>query len=456
MTQPADSHVPPPAPAPSSSKVFVVTSVLLVAGVIAGGFAFARRIEALDKTHAAAEPSKEPRRLRFTTPKQGAPNVEVTLPGSVRALKNVTLVARATGAIRDVKVNIGDSVKKGQLLATIEADEVAAQLDLARARLTEAKQNVGLVHLASDRATRLAEAGTATQQDAENASSHLNSAQASVEVNRAEVSRLGTLVRYQQILAPFDGTITRRWVDPGALASTSQTPLFDVASTHDLVVTLDVPQGFASLVALGNEAEVLPRNAAGPTTPVKARVARSAGALDPTTRTLRVELDLPEGSPILAGTYVNVHLARPRSERPMLVTATVLSVDARGTRVAVLNASNRVEFRPVEITRDLGRDVEIAGKVSPDDRLLLYPPTDLAEGDEINAVPVEQKPANLTRRAQSRSRRARSSGSVILSPSATTIFRSAIFSSSETLSMKNKNPPDDSARCITIAVMKSW
>ncbi|MFO0660348.1 MAG: efflux RND transporter periplasmic adaptor subunit [Polyangiaceae bacterium] len=394
MTHAVDPHSSTNAPLPSRRRVLIVTALMSAVGLAVGAYAMARRVDAQEKTRASAEPSKEPRKLRFTTGKQGSASVDITLPGSVRALKNVTLVARSTGAVRDVKVNIGDSVKKGQLLATIEADEVSAQLDLAKAKLTEAQQNVGIVRMASDRASRLAEAGTGTQQDAETASGHLNTAKASVEVNRAEVNRLGTLVRYQQVLAPFDGTITRRWVDPGALASMLQTQLFDVASTSDLVVTVDVPQAFASLISVGTEAEVLPRTSAASAQTTKAKVARTSGALDPVARTLRVELDLPEGSPILAGTYVNVHLARPRNERPLLIPSTVLSVDSRGMRVAVLSATNQVEFRPVEITRDLGRDVEVSGNLRVEDRLILYPPTDLAEGETVNAVAVEQKPAN--------------------------------------------------------------
>ena len=338
-----------------------------------------------------AQPSGGPRKVLFARARPAAAEQTLELPGTVRAIETSLVYGLVGGMVSEMHVHIGDRVKKGQLLALLAAPDMSQQLSAARAQLREAEQNVDLVQQRSQRYEQLAAVGVAAQQEAENARLSANSARAAVERSRAEMQRFGALAGYQRVTAPFDGTVTRRLVDPGVAVVAGVTPLLELATADELKALVEVPQTAAAAMQVGSPVEVVARGLARS---VSAKVLRTAGALDPVTRTLRVELALPRDSGLLAGAYVTVRLKLARPAPALVIPAAALSARAEGLRVAVLNDTDRVELRPVKVQRDFGREVELEGELATGTRVVLFPPVDLTNGDAV--APVEQaasKPA---------------------------------------------------------------
>ena len=215
--------------------------------------------------------------------------------------------------VRENLVDIGDRVTEGQVLAVIDAPETSEEIRLAKARLAEARANVGLVAATSDRVHSLTRSGAASQQEADDAQAQSNSASALVATRRAEVRRLQALRGYQKIVAPFAGVVTRRLVDPGALvgpASAGGVAMFEIAAIDELRVLVDVPDAHAADVGLGVAAHVYsPRD---PARKVEGAVSRTSGVLEEATRTLRIEVFVAGGDVVLPGAFVYVTLHVPR------------------------------------------------------------------------------------------------------------------------------------------------
>lgn len=340
----------------------------------------------------AAQPSGGPRKVLFARARAAAAQQTLELPGTVRAIETSLVYGMVSGTVSEMHVHIGDRVKKGQLLAVLAAPDLAQQLSAARAQLREAEQNVDLVQQRSRRFDQLAAAGVAAQQEAENARLSWNSARAAVERSRAEMQRFGALAGYQRVTAPFEGTVTRRLIDPGVAVNAGVTPLLELATADDLKALVEVPQTAAAAMRVGSVVEVAAR---GLGRAVSAKVLRTAGALDPVTRTLRVELALPHDAGLLAGAYVTVRLKLQRPAPALTIPAAALSARAEGLRVAVLGDQDRVELRPVKVQRDFGREVELEGDLAAGTRVVLFPPVDLSNGDAVE--PVEQAPSRPVR-----------------------------------------------------------
>ena len=198
------------------------------------------------------------------------------------------------------------------------------------------------------------------------------------------MARLGALFAFRRVVAPFDGVITRRSVDRGALVNSASTPLFEIAQTSTLKVFVDVPQTLAPDVQPGLVARVF-----APETPdriVEGKVVRTARALDPGTRTLRTEIHLPGGGPLLAGSFVRVRLQVQRSSAPMLIPAVSLVTRKEGPRALVVDAAGRVQQRVLILGRDMGVDVEVLSGLQDGERVVLSPPDELAEGATVQTA----------------------------------------------------------------------
>lgn len=366
------------------------TLMVVIAATLAGAVAIGvgPRLEQRDARAGATERAIGPRRVRVAPVRAGDREVTVTLPATSTPMREAVLYSRSTGFVRENLVDIGDRVTAGQLLARIDAPETAEEIRLAKARLAEARANVGLYESTSTRMTALAKGGAASQQEADDALTQANSATALVATRRADLQRLEALRDFQQILAPFAGLVTRRLVDPGALvgpASAGGVAMFEIADVDKLRVVVDVPDSYAADIALGVQAEVYsPRD---PAKHVEGTVTRSSGVLAQDTRTLRVEVHVPGGDVVLPGAFVYARLKIPRASPPPVIPASALIVRKEGTMVAKVD-DGVVTLAPVVIGRDFGKEIEIVDGIAAEDSVILQPPDTLANGEVVEVVPV--------------------------------------------------------------------
>ncbi len=369
----------------SAWKVMAAIAVVLSGAVAIG---VGPRLEQRDARARVVEEAAGPRRVRLASVRAGDPQIDVTLPGSSAPLRSVVLYSKSTGFVRRNLVDIGDRVQEGQLLAEISAPETAEEIRLARARLAEAKANVGIVTTTSSRVTALAKDGASSQQEADDALAQANSALALVATRKADLQRLQALREYQQIVAPFAGVVTRRLVDPGALvgpASASGSAMFELADIDTLRVTVDVPDGYADDVEPGIAADIYsPRD---PARTVQGVVTRSSGVLATGSRTLRIELHVPGAGVLRPGAFVYVRLHVPRERPAPVIPASALMIRKEGPLVARV-VDGTVTLVPVKIGRDFGKEIEVLDGVAAGDEVVVQPADTLETGQPVEVVPT--------------------------------------------------------------------
>ena len=340
-------------------------------------------------------------RVEVVTPKAGASDRAIALPGSVQPLEETTLYARASGFTRRWLVDIGDKVNEGQLLAEIETPELDQEQAQARAQLAQAEASVLQARANRDfsrtnlvRYVGLTKEGLASQQDldqkkaqAEVDEANVNVAAAAVSAQQANLQRLAQLKSFARVTAPFAGTVTARWIERGALVSPGNaTPLFKIAALDPVRVFIQVPQDVAPSVRADVPAKVTIREYAGRA--FDGRVVRSAGALDAATRTMNTEVRVPNPrGELMAGMYAQVALTLPSSHRVFEVPVTALQSDARGTRVAVVDAEGKVKLVPVVVERDTGAAVEVSSGLDGTERVIKLASAELADGKRVDVLP---------------------------------------------------------------------
>jgi RND family efflux transporter MFP subunit len=364
-------------------KKFVLVLTVVLLG--AGAWRFSKQAAAQER----AERKPGAPIVRVAYPVSAATLLQVALPGTVRPKDQVTLYARTNGFLRSVLVDLGDQVKKDQVLARLDAPDLAAGLASANARLDQANASLALIAGQHERTLTLGNTGNLSAQDVDASSLRLKTAQSEKALATAEHDRLTALISYLTVRAPFDGTINRRLVDDGALVSAERTALFEISTTGELRVEVDVPQWSASQVKPGMPAKVV---AGGQT--FEAKVSRTAGALDPVLRTLHTELipEAPAGG-LVPGAYVRVTFQVPRDEPVVQVPGSAIAVRSGVPTVGVVGQGDLLHFVPVKLVRELGRDVEVLGDVPLGSRVALYPPAALADGEAVQPVePAAAKP----------------------------------------------------------------
>jgi RND family efflux transporter MFP subunit len=345
-----------------------------------------------------------------TRPKPSNAAVDLVLPGDVQANQTTAIYARTNGYLKPLPpgIDIGARVKAGQLIAEIATPEVDAELEQARASLEQANVNVGRATNeynfnkgTFERYEGLSKTGGVTQQQLDEkrsafniATSSLKAAQASVLAANAAVKRLTELQGFEKVTAPFDGEITARNYDAGALISVSNTAagkeLFRVEQTDTLRVFVSVPQGYATDVKPGQEADLVVRNYPGQA--FKGKVARTAGAIDLATRTLRVEVDVPNGDhKLFPGMYGQIRFKIPQAKPALRLPTSAFVFGTDGMRVTVLEG-DKVHYRPVVVGRDFGSEAEVASGVSADEQVVTNPGEHLADGMEVAVAKPKGKP----------------------------------------------------------------
>ncbi len=362
--------------------------VLAVGVALALGYSIFTGLAARAKADTAL--SQETQEMSISTvsvvhPKVTAGNEEVVVPGNMQAFIDTPIWARASGYLKAWYVNIGQRVKQGELLATIEAPEVDQQLQQALAELATAQANLKLAEVTAERYTNLFKSDSVAKQDVDNAVQDAAAKTAAMNSAQANVSRLMEIVGYEKVLAPFNGVITARNVDVGSLviagANGGGKELFHLASTATLRVFVDVPEEYSPAVKSGENASLTLTEFPG--RQFHGIVVRNANAIDIAARTLLVEVDVknPTGE-LLPGSYVAVHLKLPSKKPAVTIPSNALLFRSEGLRTVVVE-NGRTELRPVVVGRDFGNDVEIVSGLRPNESVVVNPSDSVLGGEQV-------------------------------------------------------------------------
>jgi RND family efflux transporter MFP subunit len=386
-------------------SIVAIVVVVCFAGLFALGW-FPRHAR-IERAESDAQQQDTAPLVEVVQPQHKDKGFDLWLPADIRAMQETPIFPRTSGYLKRWTVDAGTHVTTGQLLAEIDTPEVDAQLNQSKAVLEQAKANVAKaesdLNLANVTLQRYLDAqknspGSVIQQDIDakqaaydDAASALKQAKASVVANEAEVHRLVVLQGFEKIAAPFDGIITARAYDVGQLLSSGNTAagaeLFRLQQTDTLRGFVNVPQAYVNSVKVGKDAYLTVRNYSGKE--FKGTIARSAGALDPATRTLRYEVDFPNNDGVLfAGMYGQVRIPIHEDQPPMIVPTSAVVFDADGTKVGVIE-DQKFHFRPVELGRDFGTEIEIASGLQGDEQVVKNPGLRLTEGGEVRLASPE-------------------------------------------------------------------
>jgi RND family efflux transporter MFP subunit len=320
----------------------------------------------------------------------------IDLPGRLEAYSQAQIFARVSGYIKDLKVDIGTPVKAGQLLAEIDAPDLDQQIMQAEAEVTTAKANLELARQTLDRGRSLITSGAVSQQSLDQRAADAASRHGLLKSAQANLDRLRVLEKYKSITAPFDGLVTARNTDLGALinAGAAGSPLFVVSDTSRLRVYVNVPQNYAPSVRVGTQAAlVVPEYPQRSFTATVEASSQSVDAASGTTRILLI-VDNAAGS-LMTGAFANVRLELPGAEKAINVPASALIFDQDGLNVATIGPDGRVLLKKVTISRDFGREVEIGSGLVAQDRIVTTPPDGVATGDKVR-IAGENGPLNAS------------------------------------------------------------
>jgi RND family efflux transporter MFP subunit len=366
-----------------------VTLVLVLAAVAALlGSGIRSRVKAAatlrTETVQAALPA-----VSVVSPKRTTTADEVILPGNVQPYISSPIYARTNGYLKKWYFDIGAHVKKGQLLAVIETPEVDQQLQQARSNLLSAQANLELASITKTRYQGLLKKNAVSQQDVDNAVGTYNANAAIVEADKATVQQYSALVSFEKVYAPFDGVITARNTDIGDLinsgsSSNVKTDLFHIAQPGTLRVYVNVPEEYSRRIAVGMTADL--SLAEFPDRKFQGRVVRTADAINMTTRTLLIEIDVenPTGT-LLTGSYAEVHLAVPTQSSTFLLPVNTLLFRTEGLRVGVVK-DGKVVLTTVTPGHDFGNEIEIVSGLKANDQVVINPPDSLVSAQQVQIV----------------------------------------------------------------------
>jgi len=324
--------------------------------------------------------------VRVASPRAGAAGQPLVLPGTLQGYTQAPVSARASGYLKRWTRDIGSRVAKGELLAEIETPEIDQQLTQAIAARAQTAASLMLAQSTMERWEALRKKDAVSQQDLDEKRSAHAQARANLAAVDANIERLRQLGAFKRVTAPFDGVITRRNVDVGDLIDAgggASRALFLLTQTDPLRIYVNVPQSYSQLVQAGQKVTVSQPELAGRN--FEGKVARTAAAIDSATRTMQVEIGLPNrDNALLPGAYVQVALPVTSSALTMSTNALIFS--SAGPRVAAVDQAGRIHLKPVRIGRNFGQTVEVLEGVDPADRLVLNPPDALADNDLVEVV----------------------------------------------------------------------
>jgi RND family efflux transporter MFP subunit len=313
--------------------------------------------------------------------KAGASQLAVQLPATLRGYQEALIYARTGGYVGRWHKEIGDQVKHGEVLVSVSAPEQEQELLQARATREQIQARTTLARTSLKRWEAQRQFQAVSQQQFEEKSSEAEQAAADLAAADANVLRLQNVLALQQVRAPFDGVITRRHVDTGALVIAGTTELFAMAQVKTLRLTVWVPQSYASEVRRGQLVSV---RVHGVQNAFPGTIEHVSGAIDVSTRSRQVDIAVPnEDGRLLPGAYAEVGLSLNNSRDSLLIPPSVLVINKDGPRVAVVGPDDRIVFRSVRLGRDLGKEIEVLEGISATDRLVTSPADLLRDGDSV-------------------------------------------------------------------------
>jgi membrane fusion protein, multidrug efflux system len=307
------------------------------------------------------------------------------LPGRLEAYVRAPIYARVSGYVKNWAVDIGGTVKAGQTLAEVEAPDLDQQLLQARADLANSQASARLADVTLNRGRALLTSNAVSQQDVDQRAADLASKQATVHSNEANVERLQVLAGYKNIAAPFDGLVTERNTDVGALISAGSSAglaMFVISDVRKLRVSINVPQNYAPAIRIGAQASLSVPEYPGRAFP--AVVDASARSVDVGSGTTHMQLIVDNANgELMPGAYANVHADLAGAAGTFRIPVSALIFDQKGLRVATVKPDDSVLFKTVTIARDLGSEIEIGSGITADDRVIAAPPDGIADGDKV-------------------------------------------------------------------------
>ena len=381
-TAPPSSSPPPPV---SLRRIAEIAAILIVIGLLIGllpRWLAQRRLAADTRANSVVT-------VTVVTPGRAKSDFGTPLPANVEAYIQASIHARASGYLKNWFVDIGAHVTNGQVLAQIDTPELDEQFAQAQAQLDQAKAAMDLAKITADRWNQLLKTASVSEQETAEKQSDYILSQANVEAVKANLNRLQDLKDFDNVTAPFNGVVTARNTDIGQLIAAGSGPeLFRMAQTDPLRVYVQVPQEYVYDVTIGQKAELAFIEKPGRT--YEATITRTAGAVDPTTRTLQVELDVPNpNGELFAGSYASVRFNEVPTHNALTIADNAIIFQAEGNQVAVVDSDNKVHLHDVKVGRDFGSYVEVLDGLNPDDRVINNPPDSLSDGQTVQIMQPE-------------------------------------------------------------------
>ncbi len=341
--------------------------------------------------------TRETRELAVPTvavikPERGAPQQEIALPGTMQAFTDAAIYARTNGYLRKWYVDIGARVKAGQVLADIDTPEVDQQLEQARADLATAEANARLAQSTAERYRDLIKTDSVSRQDLDNANGALEARMTGVTSSSANVRRLEQLHGFGKLTAPFDGVITARSTDVGALidSGSNAKELFHIAAVHRLRVFVNVPEIYSRAAVQGMKADLTLSEYPGRT--FTGTLARTSQSIDVASRTLLTEIDVenPKGE-LLPGSYAEVHLKLPTEASTFKLPVNAVIFGTDGVRAAIVGPDGSVKLQPITLGRDYGNSLEVVAGLTGNEQVVVNPPDSLETGQHVRIGGVSEQ-----------------------------------------------------------------
>jgi len=382
-------EAPPEIPPAPPRRALMVVGLALLALLVAGAVTLIARASHENALAKETEQQTVPT-VAVVHPLAEKPDEELVLPGTLQAFEESPIYARTSGYLVRWYKDIGSRVNEGDLLATIDTPEIDQELNQARAARQQIVAQLELAKISAQRWENLRKSDSVSAQEADQQTSGYQQAQANLAAADANVRRLEQLEGFKKVFAPFSGVITRRNVDPGALinagAGAAGRELFDIARVDPLRVYTSVPQAYAAFVHVGESTTITLQEFAGER--FSAKVARTAQAIDPNTRTLLTEVDVPNRSGrLLPGSFGEVHFAVGSNVNKVTVPVNAMLFRSEGTRLAIVGPDNKVQLRPISIGKDYGTTLEVLAGVTPQDQVVINPSDSLQDGEQVNVAP---------------------------------------------------------------------
>jgi RND family efflux transporter MFP subunit len=383
----APQVTPPPElpPAPPRTAIIVVVLVVVVLALSGAASMFSR----IRAGHALAKETEIDAVATVTVvhPIAEKPDEELVLPATLQAYEESPIHARTSGYLLRWYKDIGSRVNKGDLLAEIDTPEVDQELSQARANRQQVVAQRDIAKISADRWQNLRKTDSVSEQEADTQSSAYQQAVANLASADANVRRLEQLESFKHVYAPFFGVLVKRNVDPGALinAGSGGVELFILAKVDPVRVFTNVPQAYSPAIKNGMPAYLTLQEIPGEK--FKGTVARTAEAIDPATRTLLTEVDVPnKDSRLLRGSFGEVHFSPKINAERVTVPVNAMLFREEGARVAVVGTDSKVQLRPITIGRDYGTTLEILGGLNLEDRIIINPADSLEDGQKVNVA----------------------------------------------------------------------